>query len=147
MTEAAVELCDALEQKLKLRFDRRLVLLGAALHDAGKTVHRDEMSAPGHRHEAAGRALLLQRGVDAKIARFCVTHAAWNSPDCELEDLLVALADKLWKGKREDSLEKTVLERVATLSGRDAWQVFDGLDAICERVASRGEGRLARSAV
>jgi len=50
-------------------FDRRRILLGAALHDVGKVVHPNEMSAPGHEHEAAGEQLLLERGVEAEVAR------------------------------------------------------------------------------
>lgn len=95
--EAAVLICDQLARSWPLPFDRAVVLAGAALHDAGKIVHAEEMSAPGSEHEAAGRELLLGRGVPAGLARFCVTHAAWGAPDCTIEDRLVALADKLWK--------------------------------------------------
>ena len=40
----------------------------------------------------------MESGVE-DLARFCVTHARWESDGIGLEDLLVALADKLWKGK------------------------------------------------
>jgi hypothetical protein len=128
-----------------VRFDRGAVLIGAALHDAGKIVHPDEMSAPGHRHEQAGRELLQANGVPGELARFCVTHAAWEGGT--LEDHLVALADKLWKGKRDEPLERAVVELIAAASGSEPWQVFERVDALCEAIAADGDDRLARSAI
>lgn len=144
--EAAVELCDDMA-RLGVPFDRELVLAGAALHDAGKIVHLTEMQAPGHAHEPAGRELLAAHGVPEAIARFCVTHAAWDAADATLEDLLVALADKLWKGKREDVLERRILEVVARATKREPWAAFDAIDSICEAIAAAGPDRLVRSAV
>jgi hypothetical protein len=146
VVEAAEILCDRVARELAVPFDRELVLAGAALHDAGKIVCAAEMHAPGHAHEAAGRALLIERGVPDAIARFCVTHAAWDD-DVAIEDLLVALADKLWKGRREESLELKVMGALAAASGRAAWEAFTVVDAICEAIASGGPDRLARSAV
>jgi hypothetical protein len=128
-----------------IRFDRGAVLLGAALHDAGKILHPEEMSAPGHHHEQAGRDLLLANGVPAELARFCVTHADWQ--DGTLEDQLVALADKLWKGKRDEALERSVLAAIAALTGEQPWQVFDRLDALCDAIAADGDDRLERSRI
>lgn len=145
VAEAATELVDRLRSGLTDAFDRDLVLLGAALHDAGKIVHPRELQAPGHDHEAAGRALLIERGVAPTVARFCVTHAAWADGACTLEDLLVALADKLWKGTRDEALEARALHAIAVATGRPAWAVFATLDAICEAVAADGPARLARS--
>jgi len=144
--EAATLLCDEL-RRVKVQFDRTQVLVGAALHDIGKIVHPVEMSDAGSEHEAAGRQLLLEHGVPPETARFCVTHAAWDSPDVVLEDLLVALADKLWKGKRVEQLEELVTRTIAQLTKRDVWSVFSRVDAICERIAAGGADRLALSAV
>ena len=143
--EAAVLICDQLARSWSLPFDRAAVLAGAALHDAGKIVHAEEMRAPGSEHEAAGRELLLGRGVPAGLARFCVTHAAWGAPDCTIEDRLVALADKLWKGTRDEAARPAPLHAIAVAAGRPAWAVFATLDAICEAVAADGRARLARS--
>jgi hypothetical protein len=63
--EAATILCDRLRRDLSLAFDREQVLVGAALHDAGKILHPEEMSAPGSQHELAGKELLTNNGVDA----------------------------------------------------------------------------------
>lgn len=147
VVEAAELLTRRLSRELKVPFVREQVLLGAALHDAGKVLHPQELHEPGHQHEPAGEALLLSRGVPARLARICVTHASWQQEGLELEELLVALADKLWKGRREPDLEARVMRRVADLTGQEAWQVFDRLDAICEAVAADGEHRLARSRV
>jgi hypothetical protein len=146
VVEAASILCQRVPTELAVSFERDQVLLGAALHDVGKILHPDEMKAPGHKHEAAGQSLLVARGVPSAIARFCVTHASWDMPGRTLEDLLVALADKLWKGKREEDLEARVLLAIAERSKREQWEVFDQLDGICEQIAADGTSRLARSA-
>jgi len=142
--EAATILC---AQLTDLAFDRAAVLAGAALHDAGKIAHPQEMSAPGHAHEAAGRALLVARSVPASLARFCVTHAAWDAPACTFEDRLVALADKLWKGKRDAALEQRLVQDLAAATGLESWAAFDRFDALCERIAADGPDRLARSVI
>ena len=133
--------------ELGVTFDGELAVLGAALHDAGKIAHPSEMTAPGHRHELAGEQLLRSHGLSANVARFCVTHAAWDDDDRALEDLLVALADKLWKGKREDALERRVVDLIARLTNKHAWQVFETFDVICEEIAAGGPDRLERSRV
>lgn len=145
VVEAAVLVCDDLERELGLEIDRETVLLGASVHDAGKIVHPDEMSVAGSRHEAAGRELLLGAGVPPALARFCVTHAAWTGGT--IEDGLVALADKLWKGKRDEALERHLVASIAKLTRREPWHVFERFDAICESIAASGPERLARSVV
>lgn len=118
------------------------ILIGAVLHDAGKIVEPGELDGPGDRHEAAGREFLLSAGYPPEIARMCVSHSQWQTVDCSLEELIVALADKLWKGKREDALEAMVIERVARMLGRERWQVFQELDSHFEAIAARGHERL-----
>lgn len=144
--EAAQEIFAGLAA-LAIDVDRDHVLIGAALHDAGKIEHPSEMHTPGHAHEEAGERLLLASGVPPRIARACVTHAAWSEPRAELEDRLIALADKLWKGKRDATLEAALLAELTARTGRPTWEVFDVLDAVCERVADAGPERLARSAM
>ena len=145
--EAATQLCDRLRRDLGVAFDREQVLVGAALHDAGKVLHPEEMSQPRHLHEGAGEHLLIEHAVPPTLARFCVTHAAWDRPDIAIEDLLVALADKLWKGKRHDDLERRVVDVIASVLEREAWEVFEAVDSICEAIAADGPARLARSVV
>ena len=105
------------------------------------------MRHPGNQHELAGQLLLLENGVASPLARFCVTHASWDQPGTVVEDLLVALADKLWKGKRADDLEQRLTDVIARDTNRDTWAVFGTLDTICEAIAVDGPSRLARSDV
>jgi len=145
VVEAGSQLCDAAISELVIPFSREDVLLGCAFHDVGKILYPDEMLHPGHRHEEAGQALLLERGVEPNLARFCVTHASWNHSSARIEDLFVALADKLWKGARQQDLESRTLAVLCECTGREAWQVFERLDGICERIAYDGLSRLSRS--
>ncbi len=67
--------------------------------------------------------------------------------DCTLEELVIALADVLWKGKRNDMLEVRFIDAVAARLGRDRWDVFMPLDGVFEDIAAGGHDRLARSRV
>ncbi|MFF3399610.1 HD domain-containing protein [Streptomyces sp. NPDC002659] len=130
-----------------LRFDTEAALFGAATHDVGKTLYPAELSSPGSEHEKAGRQLLLDHGVDGRLARFAATHASWSDPDAELgigvEDLLVSLADKIWKNKRVPDLEDLVVNRLAAASGRPVWEEFMELDEILARIGEGADARLS----
>jgi hypothetical protein len=132
-------------QRMGVRFDLDLVRLGVALHDAGKILHPEELDRPGSEHEPDGERLLLEHGVDPKVARCCMSHARWQTMECSLEELLVALSDKLWKGARIPELEGRVTEAVAARLGKGAWDVFVELDTCFEEIASGGNDRLTRS--
>jgi hypothetical protein len=80
-------------------------------------------------------------------SRIAVTHAAWSAPEAKLEDRLVALADKLWKGKRDEALETALALELAAATGRARWDVFTVFDEVAERVAASGSSRLSRSVV
>jgi hypothetical protein len=127
----------------RLRFDRDAVLYGAATHDIGKVLHVEELSGPGNKHEEAGRRLLLEAGVEPRLARFAGTHGSWTADGIELEDLLVSLADKVWKAKRVDDLEQLVVDRVVAESGQERWKVFLELDDELGRLAEGADERLA----
>ena len=142
--EAADLLIEKL-QALALPFDDHFVRLGAAIHDAGKILHPDELIAKGNQHEPAGEQLLLSHGIDARLARCCLSHARWQTMDCTIEEWLVALADTLWKGKRNDELENIVIDYVATQLHQDRWDFFIELDSCFENIAAAGSERLARS--
>ncbi|MEU5280973.1 HD domain-containing protein [Streptomyces asoensis] len=126
-----------------LAVDRQAVLFGAATHDIGKTLHPEELSGPGSRHEEAGRNLLLARGVPAASARFAGTHACWDAPDTAVEDLLVSLADKVWKNKRVADLEDLVVAELSRAGGRPVWQEFLDLDAFLTGLGEEAPLRLA----
>ncbi|MCX2952576.1 HD domain-containing protein [Lentzea sp. NEAU-D7] len=123
--------------------DRDAVLYGAATHDIGKVLHPNELSGPGSAHEPAGHALLRERGVEERLARFARTHASWTTPGISLEELLVSLADKVWKAKRVPDLEQLVTERLASATGHEPWEVFMALDDELDRIASGSDARLA----
>jgi putative nucleotidyltransferase with HDIG domain len=132
-------------QVLGVPCDVHLVEVGAVLHDVGKIQHPQELSEPGSLHEQAGRALLLFHRVQPEVARFCTSHAAWNSPEVSLEERIVALADKLWKGKRDADLELNVIDEVAGRLGVLRWDVFEHLDSAFEKIASAGTERVEQS--
>ncbi|GAA2683735.1 MULTISPECIES: HD domain-containing protein [Actinosynnema] len=124
-------------------FDGAAVEFGAAVHDVGKVVHPAELSGPGSEHEPAGRELLLARGVEPALARFAGTHASWAADGIGLEDLLVSLADKVWKGQRVADLERLVVDRLAAAGGQEPWEAFLALDDALDRIAADADGRLA----
>jgi hypothetical protein len=125
-----------------LALDREAVLFGAALHDIGKTAHPEELQQPGNRHEAAGERLLLAAGISPHLARFCRTHGAWSA-ESPLEDLLVALADKVWKGRRDEPLEQALVDRIVAVVGEPPWQVFIALDDLLTHIAETADERLS----
>jgi hypothetical protein len=145
--ETAEEIVRGLPRALRVDFDKDHVLLGAALHDAGKIEHPEEMGAPGHEHEHAGEQMLLAAGFPAHIARACVTHAAWSESRAALEDRLIGLADKLWKGKRDTDLEDALVSELTEHTGQARWEIFEAFDALCEAVAADAPDRLRRSDV
>ncbi|MFE9500171.1 HD domain-containing protein [Streptomyces collinus] len=126
-----------------LELDAEAVLFGAATHDIGKALYPAELSGPGARHEEAGRELLLGHGVEARLARFAATHASWTAPGAGAEDLLVSLADKVWKNKRVSELEDLVVARLAGADGRAAWEWFMELDEVLTEIGDGADRRLA----
>jgi hypothetical protein len=115
------------------------------IHDAGKILHPMELTAKGNHHEPDGERLLLSHGVDPRLARCCRSHARWQEMTVSLEEILIALADTLWKGKRNDQLENMVIDQIAKQLSKDRWDLFIELDSCFEMIASAGEDRLARS--
>ncbi|MBN1312862.1 MAG: phosphohydrolase [Anaerolineae bacterium] len=142
--EALEELLAGLSE-LGISPDVETVCIGVVLHHAGKILYPNELVGPGSEHEAAGEALLLRHGVAPHLARICRSHAQWRDMDVSLEELLVGLADRLWKGKRATDLEERVVDVLSRKLGRDRWELYIQADDLFERVASRGVERLARS--
>jgi hypothetical protein len=132
---------------LHLPVDAALVRVGIVLHDAGKILISAELDAPGGEHEPRGQELLLNHNVSPSLARICLSHARWSEMPVSLEELLVALADKLWKGVRNPQLEERVINDAAKALHRDRWDLFVQLDSLFEEVAADGAARLERSRV
>ncbi|WP_226860178.1 HD domain-containing protein [Desulfoluna spongiiphila] len=132
-------------EKLNVPIDSEFVKMAVVIHDAGKIVHPHEMSAPGSNHEPAGEKMLLKKGISPTLARCCLSHARWQDMECSLEELILAVADTLWKGKRIDSLELRVIDHIAGSLKKDRWDVFPALDSLFEAIANDGDNRLSRS--
>jgi len=144
--DVAARLLDALLREWpELQVDSEAVLFGAATHDIGKTLHPDELSQPGTLHESNGLRLLIDRGIEDRFARFAETHARWKQGGrrCTFEDLLVALADTCWKGKRSPTLEDLVCRQLLTQIPGEQWEVFATLDDVIDGFAADGDQRLA----
>jgi putative nucleotidyltransferase with HDIG domain len=128
----------------QVTLDGDAVLFGAATHDVGKAIYFEELVGPGHKHESKGVELLREHGISEKLARFAYTHANWNDgPGLAIEDLLVAIADNCWKGKRSSKLEEKAVEVISIRAHREAWEVFAELDDILQRLAADADERLA----
>jgi putative nucleotidyltransferase with HDIG domain len=128
----------------EVTFNKREVSFGAATHDIGKVIHPEELSVAGDKHERMGVELLEDHGVPEQFARFAYTHANWRDARVTgVEDLIVALADNLWKGKRLGELEDRFVSFVAIKSGKEKWEIFSAFDQLCQRVASEADSRLA----
>ncbi len=142
--EAGELLC----QKFKgigLDLDYSLIEVGIAVHDIGKSINTNELDEKGSNHEEEGERILLNHGVSPIIARICISHGQWHRMSCSLEELIVALADKLWKGKRVEKLEHKVIERISLLLKKDQWDIFTDLDSCFENIAAGGIERLNKS--
>jgi hypothetical protein len=142
----AGDLLLAAVRRLGVEVDEDFVRADCLLHDVGKAFNPEELHGDGAEHEAAGERLLVAHGVDARTARCCRSHAQWRSmADVSLEELLVALADVTWKGRRSPELEGRVVDEVARRTGRDWWTLLVAIDDAVERVADGGLERLVRS--
>ena len=127
-----------------LIFDVEAVAFGAATHDLGKLLHPEEMTGPGEAHRKAGPEFLIEEyGVDPALARFARTHGNWQAAaDLVPEDLLVALADQIWKGSRPRSLEEMLIAWIAGATGQERWEVFMALDELLTALAADADKRL-----
>lgn len=142
--EAADLLIDALRE-LGVELDFEFIRTGVALHDIGKIIHTSEMTGPGSEHEPEGEKILINNNASPKLARVCMSHARWDKMECSFEELVIALSDKLWKGKRVDSLELDIVDKAANILQKERWDIFPELDLKFEEIATGGHERLERS--
>ena len=126
----------------QLNLNEEAIYFGAATHDIGKILHPEELTSEGHRHEEAGYHFLLENGIKAELARFAKTHGNWQEVS-SLEDLIVALADKIWKGERINELEMKVAQQIADTMQEPLWQVYMQLDDILTLLSIDADSRLA----
>ena len=126
----------------KVKIDKELALFGAATHDIGKCVCKNELTQPGREHEAQGQKLLLSLGASAQMAAFAKNHSSWSERST-IESLLVSLADKIWKGSRVSELEDLVAAKISQASALEKWEAYLLLDDIIQKIASGADKRLA----
>lgn len=142
--DAACILIDRVSAEFpEAHFDPDLVRFGAATHDIGKTVHPEELTQSGkHVHQRSGMKLLQSLGVPPDRARFAWTHGNWDQDGITLEDLLVALADKCWKGKRVEALEMCTAELLNAAAARSLWDCYSRLDDILQDLSRHADRKL-----
>jgi HD domain-containing protein len=128
----------------EVTFSKEEVLFGASIHDFGKVIERSELSRSGKQHQQLGVELLHSMGISHARARFAYSHGNWDQmPSVSLEDLLVALADKCWKGKRVDELESKIASLLSAASKKPEWACFAKLDEILQELTKDADARLA----
>jgi hypothetical protein len=132
-------------RRLGVPLDADFVRAAVVLHDAGKILHPGELHGGGSEHEVAGDTLLRAHGVNPALARCCLSHARWDQIPCSPEELVVALADTLWKGRRNATLEKRVIDAICERLDQSFWNLFVELDDCFEAIAADGAMRLLRS--
>lgn len=126
------------------QLDPDLVRFGAATHDIGKILHPEELTESGkHQHQRSGVQLLHSLGIPPERARFAFTHGNWSGEHITLDDLIVALADKAWKGKRIEALETRTVETLSAATLRPLWACHAELDEILQFVAQDADRKLA----
>ncbi len=126
-----------------LKYDRERMLIGAATHDAGKIVYTNELTEPGALHEEIGPQLLMDSGLPETYARFARTHARWQQEKPPLlEDILVAFADTIWKGKRDEPLEQEIIRQIEQQCQEESWQIYIKLDDIACTLARDAHARI-----
>ena len=125
-----------------LNIDENLVFFGAAIHDIGKCIHINELSEKGHKHEQEGKHLLISLGVSEEKAKFAASHATWSEKST-IEELVVSLADKVWKGSRIQDLEDLLIEKIASEIKTEHWEIFSLLDSIIENITKDADKRLS----
>jgi len=77
--------------------------------------------------------MLLREGMPSDVARIARTHGQWRiDANVCIEDLMVALADKSWRGGRDDHLESTVVKAPC---GRQRFNVLGALNAVSKETA------------
>ena len=81
----------------KVKIDKELALFGAATHDIGKCVCKNELTQPGHEHEAQGQKLLLSL-ISEKGYNFIVHRGSLYAP------ILESIAVPLCSGELEQRI-------------------------------------------
>lgn len=125
-----------------LVLNEKEILFGASTHDIGKAVITDELYKKGKKHESEGFKILKELGYNDNESRFTITHGNWENSDLKIEDHIVCLSDKIWKGKRVDELEERITNKIAESTKTDFWDVSIKLELILEKIAIGADDRI-----
>ncbi|WP_282124971.1 HD domain-containing protein [Marinifilum flexuosum] len=120
-------------------FNEELILFGAGTHDIGKSEITKELYEKGRKHELKGKYLLQNHGFKKEEARFAFTHGNWQEENLTIEDLIVSLSDKIWKGKRIEELEEKVGKIISDNLNIDYWEVYVKLDKILIKLSNKSD--------
>ncbi len=136
----ATELIKQIKQEWEtIDFNENLILLGASTHDIGKSEITRELYERGKEHELKGKYILQKHGFKKEEARFAFTHGNWQEEGLTIEDLIVSLSDKIWKGKRIEELEEKVAKVISDNLKIDYWEVYVKLDEILANLSSKSD--------
>ncbi|WP_075344686.1 HD domain-containing protein [Tenacibaculum agarivorans] len=126
-----------------LELNKKEILFGASTHDIGKAVITDELYKKGKKHESKGFEILKELGYNDEESRFTITHGNWENQGLKIEDLIVCLSDKIWKGKRVNELEERITNEISELTKTDFWDVSMKFELILEKIAIGSDDRIA----
>lgn len=122
-----------------ITFNAELILFGAGIHDIGKSEIRSELYGKGKKHEVIGKQILENMGFTNEESRFSFTHGNWHEESIMIEDLIVSLSDKIWKGKRVEELEEKVVKAISENLKIDYWEVYIKLDEILVKLSNKAD--------
>ena len=117
-------------------------LFGASTHDVGKTKIRSELYEKGSTHKLEGYKMLKDFGYPEELSRFAKTHGNWKNGNLDMEDLIVCVSDKIWKGQRINDLEELICKKLSDSLLLKYWDVYTKLDLIFGTIALEAEKRL-----
>lgn len=132
---------------MNMTVDKNLGQILAVAHDIGKISISEELHGAGHRHEKFGKEFLSSWGFDSSIYNICEIHGTWRNYSPNLEDSLVILADRLWRGARESELEEMIAHLFCEKTNQAFWDVYLFLDSIFEKIATQGTIRIQQDAL
>ena len=141
VSEVAGSLAETLSS-IGLEIDAERAELMASIHDVGKSVATDELSGAGSTHEEIGVGVAEDFGLPPSVSKICRSHSSKTTNGMDIEEIVVRLADKLWKGKRDSEFEQQAVSFFAEHLGKDDWEVFMEVDKLFEAVAESGHQRL-----
>lgn len=89
-----------------------------------------------------GYKILIDYGIKENLARFTITHGNWKNENLKIENLIVSLADKIWKRQRIDKLEEKVIAEISILTNIYYWTVYLKIDNIIPQIINDSDERL-----